>query len=265
MPFKKTSLKSNSYKSKYNEAIFLYVYFVIVVLISWLLRLELFSFSLLYMLLPGIYFSLKQKQAAKNILETLCFSIPFGLYVDYFARITKTWEAISFLDFKLFDVVTVEIQFWGIAYSFLAIACYKYFFDKSISVKLSINYKKYLIVLAFATIFFLVVIIGKMNPFLPYYYAQLNIIWISILVLGLLRYPYLFWRIVLFGLFFLPFHLMHEITSLELNHWYFEIGNHILYLTILNKYTFPLEEFLWLIQVMPTIAILHEYFADDLA
>ena len=58
---------------------------------------------------------------------------------------------------------------------------------------------------------------------------------------------------------------MHEITSLELNHWYFEIGNHILYLTILNKYTFPLEEFLWLIQVMPTIAILHEYFADDLA
>lgn len=265
MQSRKTSFKLHSYKAKYTEAIFLYIYFIFILLFTWFLRLELFSFSILYMLLPGLYFSLKQKQTVKNFLETLCFSIPFGLYVDYFARITKTWEAASFLDFKLFDVVTLEIQFWGIAYSFLGISCYKYFFDKSVSVKISLNYKKYLILLVLATLFFIIVVVGKLNPFFPYYYVQLNIIWTSILILGLLRYRYLFWRIVLFGLFLLPFHLMHEIVSLELNHWYFEIGNHILYLTFLDKYTFPIEELLWLIQVMPTIAVLHEYFVDDLS
>ena len=250
------------YKNK-GELILFYLYVLIVSLLSYLFKAELYLTILLYFIFPSIYLSFKLKvNKLKIFIFSLYFGIPFGAFIDFFMTKTNGWEVVrTFIpNYKIFGYVTIVNIIWFVAYVYFVLIFYEYFFKKHKKEKMYNSWTKYLV--AFTTILMISI------PFIYYYfnYLSLNYFYLSIgLFISIISAVFFMFKIHSYilikkafftSLFFIFLSFLYEIIALKLNIWRFvDPKQFIGYINIFSV-SFPIEELLFWIMLAPFCGIL---------
>lgn len=97
----------------------------------------------------------------------------------------------------------------------------------------------------------------------PYAYAVLLLLTLPSFGMLLCRNPRIIQKLVLPAFFFVPMHILHEVTSLMLEQWYFP-GEYIALITLPFNAAIPLEEFMaWILLGSVLTLSYYELYIDD--
>ncbi len=251
-------------KRKQIELILLFLYFLFAGVLLYNLKWSFLLSTIIYMGLPAIYISFRlPKYSRKCLIESSALSIPIVLTIDYIAHVSNAWyEYSSEIGIRVLDSFPIETFVWGFVYIYLIIISYEFFFDRSKINKMPRKFRKEILVLSLILFFFLAVLfLNNQLLIINNFYTYLSIGFLLFVLIGFYKHPKLFNKIIITEIyFFLPW-IIHEIFSLESKHWIFR-GTYLGSIQIFN-YSFPLEEFWWLIIVVPAVLLWHEHFADD--
>ncbi len=231
----------------------------VVILFSWVIlppifllisRGGFFISSILYLVLPSIYFSIRKPDIILKALIVALVAMPPMIIFDYLAFLNKAWAVPTIFSFRLFQFIPFEdffFTFWAV---YVVIVASHYFFSSlKLSAKNKIVVAKSGIILLLLFAIFIFFYLLKPEIFIiPYYYLLLVLtaFIIPTLILfmrfKLYRKP-LFWITVYSICLMLPY----EITANILGFWTFPSAQYIGKINLLGQ-SFPIEEFLaWMI------------------
>jgi len=89
----------------------MFVYPILAVILSFLLKLNAFGSVILFLAVPSFYLSVRgKKYVRKAIVFSLVTTIPIMIVIDYIAHLTGMWNVPnSILNWRLFGYVTIEV------------------------------------------------------------------------------------------------------------------------------------------------------------
>lgn len=97
----------------------------------------------------------------------------------------------------------------------------------------------------------------------PYAYAVLSVLMFPPVIVLLFKNAAVFKKIGLSMLFFIPVHIVHEITGVMLNHWYFP-GEYFWIVPLPGNTHAPVEEFfIWILLGSFVVLSYYELYVDD--
>ena len=100
-------------RNKKLDLILVLIWPIIASLISFWLKTNFFVSSILYLVIPAFYISLKHPTFIKKALIFSSSALPILLVLDYMAVTTGTWYfPISIVPYRLFGITTLEVLFW---------------------------------------------------------------------------------------------------------------------------------------------------------
>ncbi len=231
----------------------------LVILLSWVIlppvlllifQGNFFTSSILYLVLPSIYFSIRKPNIVLKALIVALAAMPLMIIFDYLAFINKAWAVPTVFSFRFFQFIPLEdffFTFWAI---YVVIVSSHYFFPNlNLSTINKITIKKSGVSLSLIFLAFLLFYLLKPEVLIiPYYYLLLVLIafitpaLILFICCNSYRKP-LFWIVAYSICLMLPY----EITANMLGFWTFPSSEYIGMVHILGQ-SFPIEEFLaWMI------------------
>ena len=252
-------------KGKGLELVILFVYFIVMFLIAWYLKINFLTISLTFFGIPALYYLFKGKNInKKTLLQTLLLTASATLVVETIAHSSSSWYVPSTFSFRIYNIFPLESYIWCITYCLFMIVFYEYFFDKGkVQTKIKASMKWLL-----GVVWSLVIIVGCIALFvpsilsIPYFYAIFISVFLILNIIVLIQRSTLYKKLSLVSLFLFIPSMLHEVVSLELGHWSFSKGFHVGYVDFLG-YVFPFEELLWFLIVPVTILVVYELFMDD--
>ena len=137
-----------------------------------------FISSILYLVLPSIYFSIKKPNIVLKALIVALAAMPPMIIFDYLAFINKTWAVPTIFSFRFFQFIPLEdffFTFWAI---YVVIVTSHYFFPNlNLSTINKITVKKSVVVLLLIFLVFLLFYLLKPEILIiPYYYLLLVLV-----------------------------------------------------------------------------------------
>ena len=245
-------LMHNSYRLKIKKSDIAVLFIWVILPPTFLLIFQgnFFISSILYLVLPSIYFSVRKPNVVLKALIVSLVAMPPMVIFDYLAFLNKAWAVPTIFSFRFFQFIPFEdffFTFWAV---YVVIVTSHYFFS---SLKLNIINKipitKSGIILLSLFVLFLFFYLLKPEIFIiPYYYILLVLVAFIIpaLILFIQFKPYqkpLLWIVTYSICLMLPY----EITANILGFWTFPSSEYIGIIRILGQ-SFPIEEFLaWMI------------------
>lgn len=249
------------------ELLSIIAYFIVATLAILKWRIGYTETALIYWGGPSLYIStIRPAIIKKTALYSLLTIIPLSFIIDYIGHVSGSWfEPTALTGIRILGVFPADIFIWGFCYSYFVVSFYEYFFDDDrgkgiFSPRLKIlGYTLAALVVAFSAVYF----IHKEWLVITYFYillvAGLFIIPFTVI---LWKYPHLFKKIVLQGLYFAVVSLIFEATALAVGQWQY-LGQHYLGRVEMLGVMFPVEEALWILFAVPAYLCIYEYFADD--
>jgi hypothetical protein len=252
-------------REKKIELVVLFVYFIVMFLLAWFLRINFLTISITYFGIPAFHYLFKCKNInRKTFLQTILLTASATLIVETIAHSSKSWFVPSIFPFRIYNIFPLESYIWCITYCLFMIVFYEYFFDKGkVLTKISTS-MKWLLRVTWG----IVVIVGLIAIFfptilsIPYFYAIFIALFTILNIVVLSKRPSLYRKMSLLSLFLFIPSVLHELVSLELGHWSFTKGYHVGYVDLFG-YVFPFEELIWFLIVPVTILVVYELFMDD--
>jgi len=216
--------------------------------------------------IPSIYISIRKPEIIrKTFLYSIFFALPITFLVDYLAHVNLSWYVPSVIGIRILDTFPIDEFTWGFFYVYFIVSFYEYFFDRDRNKNIfSHNTIRLFYIISLALFAFgLLFIVNKELLVIKFFYI-LFILFVILIPSSIIlyKYPTLFQKIVLQGLYFFILTIIYELTALYLNQWYFP-GKHYIGFVELFNFKFPFEEFLWLVLTVPACLCIYEYYADD--
>src|SRR3989339_2282712 len=221
---------SSSQRSKALDVVIFFSWIILPPIFLLIFRGSFFTSSILYLVLPGIYFSIRKPDVILKALIVALMVMPPIIIFDYLAFLNKAWAVPTIFSFRLFQFIPFEdffFTFWAI---YIVIVASHYFFP---SLKLNIINKititKSGIILLSLFVLFLFFYLLKPEIFIiPYYYILLVLVAFIIpaLILFIQFKPYqkpLLWIVTYSICLMLPY----EITANILGFWTFPSSEYI--------------------------------------
>lgn len=241
---------SSNQRSKALDIIVLFAWVILPPIFLLISRGGFFVSSILYLVLPSIYFSTRKPDVISKAFIVALAAMPPMVIFDYIAFLNKAWAVPTIFSFRLFQFIPFEdffFTFWAV---YIVIVASHYFFpDLKLSTKNKVVIVKSgtILLLLFAVFIFFYLLKPKIF-IIPYYYLLLVLTAFIIPTLILFvrfksyRKP-LFWIIVYSICLMLPY----EIIANMLSFWTFPSAEYIGRISLLGQ-SFPIEEFLaWMI------------------
>jgi len=253
---------------KKNDLIFLLIYPLLAVLVSFITKANAFFSILIFFGVPSIYLSFKAKKyIKKSLVFSLITAIPITIILDYIAHINKQWIIPnSILPYRLFGIVSIEVIFWAILNTYYVLMFYEHFLDHHMTKRLWHPHMKYgLIILISIFTTFLILLLNfptllKISYF--YFYAG-TILFLIPILLELVKYRNLIPKFLRTGAYFFFVTFLYEVTALKLGWWDFP-GHQFIGWIYFVGVGFPLEELIfWIMLLAMAILAWYEFFDDD--
>jgi hypothetical protein len=219
----------------------------------------LFVFSL-----PAIYYSIRQPRMIRKLsLFALLFGIPGTAVFTYLAHTDGAWFNPSIVP-RILEIYPVEDFIWCFIYMYYIVAFYEYFLEHEKKFRLSAHFRPIVTLCWIGAGMFTIAayIYGPLSA-LPYFYA-LFLVFIVIIPSWwfLAKHQSMLVKVVKTELFFLPFSFLMEYVANVNHNWWFPGSQFIGYVQAAGI-RIPLEEFLWLLLVVPAFLVYYELLADD--
>ena len=225
--------------------------------------------TLCYLGLPSLYlaFRLRTRTQWRRITAmAIIFGVWYGFLFAYLADWNKTWawpEASLPLGYW-FSIVNPVEWLWVFLWVTFIVLFYEHFLERDTKQNVSRRY----IWVALSALLFTVAIFSftSWRPTAldwPYAYAVLAFLAVIPTILLVVTRPHILPKLFLPGLFFIPMHLSHEVTSLMLNQWYFP-GQYFAIIPLPGSSGVPVEEFIiWIVLGSTLVVSYYELCIDD--
>lgn len=227
-----------------------------------------FLSTILYLVLPSVYFSLKRPTIVLKAFIVSLLSIPLMIVLDYLAFFNKAWAVPSIFPFRLLHLIPLEDLFFTFWAVYAVIVTFNYFFPQLYSRYIDIKrlLTSVLTILAVFCLFIFLYLSKQEIFYLPYYDTWLLVL-IFVVPMLILFFKYQAYRRVLLAvmLYELMLFLPYEIVAGHLGFWTFP-SNQYLGMIHLFGWTFPIEEFLeWMLFFAPATIALSEFITSSKA
>ena len=237
-------------KQKIQDIISLCLINVVAVSVSFALRTNFLTSTILFLGVPSFYLLYREKKYLEKILlAAVSFGIFFGFVFDFIAELNKAWDWNGGLFFgKILGVVQTDVIIWFFLWVLHIFLFYEHFIDRK---KLKSNVSTRGIEVFFSSILTvgLLVTIYKFFPSVLYFgkaYLILCLIASVPFLVSFFKKPRLVFHTVPMMIYFSFVYLTHEITALRLEQWRFP-GDYIGWVNMFNV-SFPVEELVfWII------------------
>ncbi len=249
------------------DLLLLIIFPVIATVLSHLLNLNYLSSTLLFYVIPSIYFTFRTPTKVKEVATfVLLVFIPIGIIVDYIWETTNAWVIPhSVFIFRLFGQIPIENFIWGISSTYFCLILYEHFLDKG-KQKAPRSFVKRIgsVMLVLYTIFLMFLIFGWGIPTISFSYLKLGTILVALPVITFLSFfPKLLSKFVKVGIYFFGVSVLNELTALDLDYWRFP-GKEYVGRILFFGYHIPLEEvFFFFLLGFVAILSYYEFFIDD--
>ncbi len=237
-------------KSKKNDLLILLGINFVAIVISFALRTNFLTSTILFLGLPSLYLLYKEKRYFRKIFfASVSFGIFFGFVFDFIAELNKAWDWNGGLFFgKILGIVQIDVMIWFFLWIFHILLFYEHFIDrKKLRSKVSLRQLEVFAVSILSVV--LLVGIYKFFPAFLYFdkaYLMLCLVVSIPFLIIFFKQPKLVWHTVPLILYFFFVYLAHEVTALHLGQWRFP-GDYIGWVHMLGV-SFPIEEFVfWII------------------
>jgi len=238
---------------------------IVASLLSFLFKANFIVATLLFLVLPSIYISLRDKKSVARAAIFSLAAMPFLFVLEYFAVKSGAWYFTkTIFSTRIFDTIIPEVLLWYFFWVYLVIIYYEYFIDYDKHPKLYGHKLKYpffiFIALVISTIF---LAIYKVSVSIPYFYLIIGIIMAVIPVaLALFDFPKLFTKFTKVTIYFFYLYLVIDLTEIALGHWIYP-GKFIGWFEMFGQ-KLPVEElFAWIILGAAALLSWYELFDDD--
>ncbi len=258
---------SNKKKYKNIDIILLILFPIIATIISFAIKANFLTSTLLFFGLPSILLSYRNRRAIKKSLTfSAIFCIPLCISVDYIAVLDKAWFVpSSVFPFRLLGILPIEDFIWGFLLIYTVIMFYETFFDKTGKEIIDKKMKYLGLILGIILLLFFIALFT--NPALLY--IKYAYFWIGLIlvlapaVIFLSFFPKNFSKFVKTGIYFFFLNSLLELTGIGLEQWTFPGDHFVGWIELFGK-RFPFEEFFFFITIT-AVAILsyYEFFDDD--
>lgn len=254
---------TKSSKTKVFDFLIVYIIFISGSVLSYIYGIGLLGYSF-SVLLPSIIFLLyKSKDStSKVVFQGALLGFFAEIVFDAFGIQSKAWISPTACDFTIIGI-PVENVVWTTFFAVLVLLFYEYFFDTKKRASLPKHYSYLLIVYALISIVMPLIYVYSLSSLqVGYYYAFLMG---GLLIYDLFmftRYKGIMTKAFLMCVYVFPLALIHEITSLENKHWFFEQGYHLFYIKLVG-FEVPIEEFFFYFLAPMTFIIWYELLLDN--
>jgi hypothetical protein len=213
--------------------------------------------------IPAIYLTFRRPALFYKIGKVSLFlSVISVMIVSYLGHLDGSWYDPSQFA-RILGVYPVEDFVWGFMYFYYMLTFYEYFYEKEKKLILPKRFRKYVAGGLILTFLFSLIAYFKPSLFLiPYFYAFFLIICLFLTGCAFSKYPKLIIKILKTDLFFILPHFVGEYVAMTNHNWFFP-GKHFIGYVSAAGITIPLEEFLWILVLVPTIIVFYEIIADD--
>lgn len=225
-----------------------------------------FISSILYLVIPSIYFSIKKPSLTPRALTMALVSIAFVIILDFIAFLNNAWAVPTMFSFRFFKLIPLEdffFTFWAV---YVVISGFSYFFPQlSVPGMNRLRLKNFGIVIGFALTAFLWVYFFRQDLLqVPHYYTWLvSVLFIlptSLLLISCPKYRKPIIKTIFFSLCLM---LPYEVVANMLGFWFFPSHEYLGMVQVLGQ-RFPIEEFLaWMIFFAPATLAFTKLITDD--
>ena len=246
------------------DLVLILIWPLIASLLSFLLKVNFFGATILFLILPSIYLSLRDRKIVARAAIFSLVAMPCVFAMEYLAVKSGAWYFTkSIFLMRIFDIIILEVLLWYFFWIYLVIIYYEYFLDRDTHSKLGSNRLKYPLFF-FAAMFILVLFLAIYNVSvrIPYFYLFLGIFMVAIpVVFIMLKFPKLLTKFTKATLYFSYLYLVLDLTEIALGHWTYP-GEFIGWFELFGQ-KFPFEELLfWVILGSAAILSWYEYFDE---
>lgn len=220
----------------------------------------------LFSVVPSVYLVWRDRGRAlsKTLIFSLVFSIPCLLIIDFLAHKDGSWLNFSTLGLTMFGTYPLDDYLWAVFYIFYFIYFYEYFYDGDhIKRKLPKVFRTFTFIAIILSLLFVIATAYFPGLVIPYFYAWFIFMMVLFFpVIILIRHRISHEAIIKTSLFFIIPSLLYEYVANVMGNWVFP-GHHFIGHISMFGVTYPLEEFLWILFIVPAMLAYYEYFADD--
>ncbi len=251
-------------KNKTSEKIFLIIYFIFVAVISSAFHLTYLVSTILFFIPPSVYATIKRPWLFKPIaLYALSIGIPFVVIIDTLALFNNAWWETSVFSQRILNLVPLDTVLWAVLYAYTIPVLYEYFFGIRESITLPKKFWKFALGLFIALVTFVITFsLNKQWFTIPYFYAIfVSIFYILTSLIGLIRQPKQFTRLLQQCVFFSILLLIGELGALAADQWGFS-GSQYLGMIYIGSLAFPFEEMIWILIGVPAFLYVYLQFTD---
>src|SRR3989344_1128554 len=209
-----------------------------------------FISSILYLVLPSIYFSARKPEIIIKSLIVSLVAMPLMIIFDYLAFLNKTWEVPTIFPLRFFQFIPIEDFFFTFCAVYVVIVASNYFFP-GLNLKMISRptVRRSLFIVSVLFVIFIILYTFKLDILIIHYYYAWLILFAFIIPSLILfirfksyRKPF-FWITVYSICLMLPY----EVTAGKLGFWTFPSGEYMGMVHVFG-WGFPIEEFLaWMI------------------
>ena len=216
--------------------------------------------TFLFLGLPSLYLIIRKTQNLRVIFSGVFFiGILLGFGFDFIETFNKAWiipDNQLAIPYRILGAAPVDEVICLILWSLLMFLVYEHFIERK-RVE-HVNVKHFLITAIIPALASLVFLLGAFffaPQIITFTYAYLVFGTLAFLpvVYCLIRKPKLLWHIIRVAPYFIFLFIVFELTSLQLDQWYF-IGHYVGYVNIFS-YRFPFEEFFFWIFISSTVVL----------
>ena len=241
---------SSSQRSKALDVVIFFSWIILPPIFLLIFRGSFFTSSILYLVLPGIYFSIRKPDVILKALIVALMVMPPIIIFDYLAFLNKAWAVPTIFSFRLFQFIPFEDFFFTFCAVYVVVVASHYLFP---SLKLCtknkiVVTKSGIILLSLFAVFIFFYLLRPGIFIVPYYYSLL-VLTAFIIPTLILFIRFKFYRKPLFWITAYSICLMlpYEITANMLGFWTFPSAQYVGMINLLGQ-SFPIEEFLaWMI------------------
>ena len=239
--------------------------FIITAFVSFKLNLKPLTGSFLYLLIPSIYLSLRERKNYKKIFwAVLLLGGVLGFIFDFIETFNKAWITSRLvLPWKIFGVLSVDDFIGFLLMTLLIVIFYEHFIDDEKDRRISPHLIPTLIpslLIALSIIIFFPLRPDIFN--VPYAYLYGGIAVIAFPIFYCIRRPELISKFLKVAASFFMIWFVAEIVVLKTGGWYFA-GEYIGTVHVFGV-TFPFEElFFWMMFYAASMVAYYERVIDD--
>lgn len=256
--------------NKQTSLILLVLWPVLASYVSFSMNANFFVSTILFLAIPSVYLSFQKRDKIKKLLLfAVLFGIPISVVLDYIMETTLGWYVPHsiFGDYRLFDLITVDLVLWGIFEAYLILIFYEVFLEKGCKTKLYYPRFKYLLFFLYLgfTIFILFFLFNPDILIIDHFYFKMGIV-LAVLppILLLFKFPRFWNKLLNIGVYFLFFNFIYEFTAVRLGQWSFPAEHQLVGIVDFAGARFAFEELLfWMMFTAASVVSFYEFFDDD--